>query len=266
MAKKRKKYFAVKIGRAPGVYYDVWDNIKDLVNKYPGARVKGFSTEIAALNYINSEKINDIFCLPNKSDFNDIDDLLDTLLTIRCSLNNDLFKLEKQSLKKKNQNIKSKSSKCDFSIIPCFENNQRLPILIPAYAYIDGSYNDKTNTYGYGGFLIDSNGKEHILSGCAQNSSLQNVAGELAGATAAAKLAHKLKLTDIYIYYDFNGIEKFLQNGFKTKYPEVKTYISTMKSYMNSGLNIRFVKVKGHSDNIGNKRADKIAKQAVGLL
>lgn len=32
------------------------------------------------------------------------------------------------------------------------------------YAFIDGSFNQKTNTYGYGGFLV-SKGSKYILKG-----------------------------------------------------------------------------------------------------
>lgn len=54
-----------------------------------------------------------------------------------------------------------------------------------AYAYVDGSYNQNTSTYGYGGYLVDEQGNGHLLqgSGCdPEMASMRNVSGEILGA------------------------------------------------------------------------------------
>lgn len=38
-----KKYYAVKVGRIPGIY-QTWDETKEQINGYSGAVYKGFTT------------------------------------------------------------------------------------------------------------------------------------------------------------------------------------------------------------------------------
>ena len=44
-----KKYYAVKIGRTPGIYLS-WADCKAQVNGYPGAIYKGFETKEEAMS------------------------------------------------------------------------------------------------------------------------------------------------------------------------------------------------------------------------
>ncbi len=98
-------------------------------------------------------------------------------------------------------------------------------------AYIDGSYNQKTGTYGYGGFVIENNQK-HIIQGCGQDknvASMRNVAGELLGAMNAIKYASTQGYKNLTIYYDYIGIEawptgKWSANNEYTK--KYKEYVS----------------------------------------
>ncbi len=47
MAPKKKRYYAVWVGREPGVY-DEWDDAFEQINGFPGARYKGFDSPQAA--------------------------------------------------------------------------------------------------------------------------------------------------------------------------------------------------------------------------
>mgnify|MGYP000033265630 FL=1 len=49
------KYYAVKIGRKPGIYRN-WDECKAQVNGYPGAVYKSFIAEFEALEFIGAVK------------------------------------------------------------------------------------------------------------------------------------------------------------------------------------------------------------------
>ena len=49
------KFYAVKVGRKPGVYTD-WDTCKSMVDGYPGAVFKSFPAEWAAKAYLSEGK------------------------------------------------------------------------------------------------------------------------------------------------------------------------------------------------------------------
>lgn len=135
------------------------------------------------------------------------------------------------------------------------------------YAFVDGSFNADTNTYGYGGFL-SANGVKYPISGsdCKPNmTKMRNVAGEIEGALEAARMALDLKLKRLTILYDYEGIEAWVNGNWKCKKEETAAYRDAMQEIIAKGLAIRFLKVKAHSGIPGNEFADSLAKKAVGI-
>lgn len=138
---------------------------------------------------------------------------------------------------------------------------------VTPYAFVDGSYNAATNTYGYGGFLqIDATTRK-TLQGKGTDSEkagMRNVAGEIDGALAAVKEAVANGLTHLTILYDYQGIENWVTGAWKAKNRFTQTYKCEMNALMTM-ITIEFVKVKGHSGVPGNELADQLAKESVGL-
>ena len=135
-----------------------------------------------------------------------------------------------------------------------------------SYAYVDGSFNIVTGVYGYGGFLVYNNEK-YIITGSGSDSemaSMRNVAGEILGSMAAVKKAIELGLKDISIFYDYAGIKAWAVGEWKRNKKGTIEYYNYITSVRDS-INIRFVKVRGHSGVEGNEEADRLAKRAVGL-
>lgn len=197
-----KKYYAVKIGKVPGIY-DSWEECQANVLGISGAIFKSFRSLEEAEIFINESN--------KKSDLDN-------------------------------------------------QNNEN-------YAFVDGSFNKKTNTYGYGGFIV-INGEKIILNGSGNKvamAAMRNVAGEILGCMAAVEVALVKGLKNLTIYYDYPGIEMWATGKWKRNKLETTVYHDYMQSVKDE-IDIKFVHVKGHTGVAGNEEADKMAKKAVGIL
>lgn len=134
------------------------------------------------------------------------------------------------------------------------------------FAYVDGSYNAKTETYGYG-VVLDVNGERYEFSGSGNDTEMavmRNVSGEILGATRAIQEAMKMNLPKIVIYYDYQGIECWANGDWKRN----KKYTIKYHEFVQGArkrIQIEFKKVKAHTGVELNEIVDKLAKKAVGI-
>lgn len=133
-------------------------------------------------------------------------------------------------------------------------------------AYVDGSYNVATGEFSYG-VVVFHDGKEHTFNkkfSDPELASMRNVAGEIKGAEAAMEYAYKNGMKTLTIYHDYEGIAKWplkLWAANKEGTKAYQAYYNNIKEY----VDIKFVKVKGHSGDKYNDMADKLAKEALGI-
>lgn len=202
---KKAKFYAVKAGRVPGIYF-TWDDCKAQVDGFKGACYKSFDTPEAACG----------FMLPDG---------------------------------------------------PAGSAPEAgAPAIKGPYAFVDGSFNEATGTYGYGGFL-DVDGRRYPIMGSGNDpgmASMRNVAGEIEGSMAAVRKAEELGLRELTILYDYAGIEAWASGAWKTNKAGTAAYGEFMRTE-NRSVAVTFEKVKGHSGVEGNEMADVMAKKAVGI-
>lgn len=131
--------------------------------------------------------------------------------------------------------------------------------------YVDGSYNIKTGEYAFGAVMLKDGGIATFSHKYNDDAgTMRNVAGELAGALFAVRYAIKLGLASVEIYYDYEGIEKWATGKWKTNLERTRAYAETLRNAQKH-IDIRFVKVKGHSGDAYNDMADRLAKNELGI-
>lgn len=136
-------------------------------------------------------------------------------------------------------------------------------------AYVDGSYTTNNPTkYGCGLILIEPNGNEIEFSYANDNKQavkLRNVAGECSSSMFAMNKAIEMGYKELIIYYDYIGVQAWITGEWKCKNDITKAYKNFYETYVKDRLIVNFVKVKGHSDDEYNDKADRLARKSLGI-
>ena len=132
-------------------------------------------------------------------------------------------------------------------------------------AYVDGSYNQKLKVYGSGVVYITDDKELELMKSYDYSYHIhRNVAGEVKASELAIEKAIEDKKDQIIIYHDYQGIASWANGDWKTNNDLTKAY----KSFIDQArkkIKIDFVKVKGHSNDKYNDKADQLAKEAAGI-
>lgn len=135
-----------------------------------------------------------------------------------------------------------------------------------AVAYVDGSYNVKTGEYSYGVLFIMGEVEEEFCQKFAKDekAEMRNVAGEITASIFAIEYAIKKGAKSVEIAYDYAGIEKWATGEWKANLKWTQEYALLYRK-LSEQIEVKFRKVKGHSGDKCNDRADKLAKSALGI-
>lgn len=291
-----RKYYAVRDGRSPGIY-STWDECKQNVNGYSGAKFKSFSTLEEANRFVNEDNSSSGYSggysgnrnsynsgsgysggySSNRNSYsrsNNYNNESSNRSSYRSS-NDYSFSNNYNNYSRNENNYNSNSGYNDsssdddnynnynsFSFSSATTRNDNKSS--SAKAYVDGSYNVFTQQYG-AGVHFDHNGKTSEISQRGENpdaASMRNVAGEILGAELAMKKAYDEDIKNLDIYYDYNGIESWCTGEWKANKEYTQRY-RDIYNEISKKVNIKFHKVKGHSGDQNNERADQLAKNAV---
>jgi ribonuclease HI len=133
----------------------------------------------------------------------------------------------------------------------------------PIEAYVDGSYQD--GKVGYGAVILQGQQVVAELSGPVQPEHAgdsRNVAGELYAVGYVLRWCAANAVQNITIYHDYEGLSAWAEGRWKAKTPIVLRYLKFLSE---STVRIRWVKVRAHSDNPLNDRADTHARAGAAL-
>ena len=224
------KYYAVRVGKEPGIYTD-WSEVQPLVSGFKGAIYKSFNTLEEAEEFmgeVSSENPKEA-TITNES-LIDIDVLEDA----RKGIAHVFVDGSHISEKGKRKNLQP-----TYGVI-LLQNN---PI------------RDKTNeliaTMITGSVKEFKNVKDVTIS--------NQIAGELYSALRAVKLAIQMRMKEVYVYYDYAGIEQWALGNWDAKNELSQSYKEQMSELMEY-IKVHFVKTKGHNDVLYNEVVDMVAK------
>ena len=139
----------------------------------------------------------------------------------------------------------------------------------PVYKfYIDGSYNPKTNRAGYG--IVVLNGESIVVEERQKEvfdrdfKLMRNVCGELSAMFWVLEYIKKKGIKKAEVYCDYIGLIKWTDGSWtpqKNKTIEYKNLVEKTRER----CEINFHKVKAHSGDKYNNKADRLAKSAIKM-
>ena len=220
-----KKYYVVAVGKIPGIYFS-WDDCKAQVDQFPGAVYKSFKTIREAESFYEE-------------------------------------KTGKSALP-----ISGEEKQLSFEDVLSADKNPDLPVSTNEclVAYVDGSYEHSIGKYAYGCVMVLPDGPVE-LNGADNDEdyvSMRNVAGEILGSEKAILWAVEHGYSEVIIYYDYEGIEKWANDIWKANKPGTIRY-KQFVAEQRKKIKISFCKVTAHTGDTYNEMADKLAKDALGI-
>lgn len=236
-------YYVVRKGLKPGLY-NSWQECKEQVDGYSGAEYKKVVGRIAALKY------------------------LDPSIVIKKEKAKKNSKTASQSAKDKEvkvgYDVKPIKSTADVKSSETFINPEDIRDEYEFIAFVDGSYDKFTKTYGSGVIVLNTDNTYNTYSKAGYDEWDQwNIVGELEATKLALTKAHEFGIKNVAIYHDLKNISLWATGEWRAKNKYTQEYVQFIEA-MSKSLNIYFVKVKGHSnESIYNDLADEEAKKAI---
>jgi len=127
------------------------------------------------------------------------------------------------------------------------------------HIYVDGSY--MHGRVGYGAAIVKDDVLVDELSGPITNKamhSMRQVGGEIMAVQYALEWCRRHDVTDVDVFYDYAGVENWPTKRWQAKNEFTQAYAAFVQE---CGIRVHWHKVKSHSGDTWNDRADELAKQ-----
>lgn len=231
-------YYAVKNGRKIGLY-KTWEECKEQINGYSKAEYKKVTGKISALKYIN----------PN--------------LVVKKDKKSS-SKRKNNAVVKKRYDVKAIKSTADVKRTEKFIDPDIIKEHYEFIAFVDGSYDKLTKTYGSGVIVLrDDDLYDTYLESGHDEWDQWNIVGELEATKLAITKAREEGAKNVAIYHDLINISLWATGEWKAKNQYTQEYVRFIEE-ASKEINIYFIKVKGHSDeSFYNDLADEAAKSSL---
>lgn len=253
-----KKYYAVAFGKEGSGIYTNWDETEANVNGVSGVKYKSFPGLKQAREFLLEKGVGDheiqlYFEEPSRQK------------TVSNEPAPPQSALKAEGGRKQYQNEET----LEDILATGLDTEEESAVVSLAgdtvYAYVDGSFRQGYDVYGYGVVIVSHDQVVKSFSGAGCRSeyvTMRNVAGEVLGAVKAMEYAVSVKAEKLVLYFDYQGIESWARGTWKRNNNLTRGYHEFVRT-VETRLKIDFMKVKGHSGDQFNDLADVLAKQAV---
>lgn len=244
----KKKYYAVKVGKTPGIYF-TWADCSAQVTGYKGAKYKSFPTIEEAMAFIGDDNINAM----RKEE------------TVKKKVSNKKNTTTNTKELKEGYDVEPIRSTAKVKTYKSYINPEEIINDYEFIAFVDGSYDRGNQVFGSGVIVLDRNNNSHdtYYNAGYDKWDQWNIVGELESVKVAINKAKELGKKNIAIYHDLKNIALWASGEWQAKNKYTQEYVRYMEK-MSEELNICFVKVKAHSnESVYNDLADEAAKGAI---
>ena len=147
------------------------------------------------------------------------------------------------------------------SLLPenfCLVNRKKKKLDV-AVAYTDGSYSPSEDKFSYGAYISHGDDEYEICGklSCPDNK-YRNIAGEVEAVKQALSFCKSRNINAVEVRYDFEQLKSWADNGGKNELAEA--FHEFVEGIRKAGMQIAFEKVKAHSGNIHNVKADRLSR------
>lgn len=229
-------YYVVRRGRKVGVY-KTWEECREQIIGFSRAEYKKVKGRIPALKYLNPNLIVKKREGAEKNK-NDKVSKIKQCISIRSTAKVKLSKVF----------IKPSDIRDEYGFI----------------AFVDGSYDRSTRTYGSGVIVLKEDDLYDVYSSFGYDKWNQwNIIGEVEAVKLAIIKAKEKNQKNIAIYHDLVNVSLWASGEWMAKNSYTQDFVRFIEKESKE-INIYFIKVKGHSDeSIYNDFADDVAKKAI---